>query len=435
MDLLTQITDNMARSESYVEDVEGSAAQPNGGIRLLAYYLPQFHAIPENDAWWGKGFTEWTNVTKALPRFVGHYQPRLPGELGFYDLRTPDVLRRQAVLARRYGIEGFCFYYYWFGGKKLLETPLNMLLSQPDIDLPFCICWANGNWTRRWDGLDSEVLIAQRHSIKDDIEFARSLEVLFRDPRYIRINGRPLVMIYRAAILPDASATVSRWRDHFQKAGLGNPYIVMAQVYADDDPTIYGIDAAAGFPPHNVGFQGERVSRSSLQLFDSKYLGEVRDYEQMARFAASYHPENFKLFPGVCPSWDNEARRPGRGACFLGASPQSYGRWLEHACAYALQAKDKDERIVFVNAWNEWAEGAYLEPDRHYGYANLAETARVLNSVSFSDSESNPARMQSGQYKVRSTNESQESLAARLLRKSAHKVANAAENFAQLIRP
>jgi lipopolysaccharide biosynthesis protein len=380
MSLLAQLTANHGRSP-YYRDEEEFPRLTASPVRLIAYYLPQFHSIPENDTWWGRGFTEWTNVTKALPRFKGHYQPHLPGELGFYDLRQTRILKRQAELVRGYGLEGLCFHHYWFGGKTLLDTPIRLLLKHPEIDLPFCINWANENWSRRWDGSDEEVLIGQAHSSADDIAFAVSLEPLFRDPRYIRINGRPLLMVYRPKILPNARETVGRWRAHFQAIGLGDPYIVMAQVYGDADPRSYGMDAAAGFPPHNTGIDDVNI-RDALIHLDPDYGGQVVDYADLSAGAIANRPSAFRLFPGVCPSWDNEARRPGKGLTFVGASPAAYHSWLTAACESTFAVPDASERIVFINAWNEWAEGAHLEPDRHLGYAYLVETARVMAKLS-----------------------------------------------------
>ncbi len=377
MTLLEQITFNTSAGPEYEKDDPSVLKATSPLVRLIAFYLPQFHSIPENDAWWGKGFTEWTNVTKAVPRFAGHYQPRLPGELGFYNVTQADVLRRQAALARRYGIGGFCFHHYWFNGRRLLEKPLEILLENPDIDMPFCINWANENWTRRWDGQETAILLQQHHSPEDDIAFAKSLEPYFRDPRYIRIMGRPLLMLYRPGILPDAAATVARWRTHFKAAGFGDPYITMAQAFGDGDAAKYGMDAAVGFPPFWTGTANKEVS----DLFDPKYLCDVRDYATMAAETIAGYATNHRVFPGVCPSWDNEARRPGRGACFTGSTPEAYGGWLNTACDAAMRAFPDGERLVFINAWNEWAEGTYLEPDRHFGYAYLAQTARVLNKL------------------------------------------------------
>jgi lipopolysaccharide biosynthesis protein len=380
MDILTQIAANHARGEHY-QNKTALPPDTRSPVRLIAFYLPQFHPIPENDLWWGKGFTEWTNVSKALPRFKGHYQPHLPGELGFYDLRLPQVLRQQAELVRDHGLAGLCFHHYWFDGKPLLDTPIRLLLENKDIDLPFCVNWANEHWSRRWDGNDQEILIGQAHSPADDIAFAASLEPLFRDPRYIRVNGRALLMLYRPRLLPDAAATVRRWREHFHAAGLGNPYVVMAQGFGDDDPRPYGLDAAAGFPPHRSGFDAPPM-QDSLERLDPDFQGIVVRYADMAAAALANQPAEFRLFPGVCPSWDNEARKPARGFCALGATPAAYHDWLAAACEGALAFPDPDERIVFINAWNEWAEGAHLEPDRHFGYAYLNETAKVVAKLS-----------------------------------------------------
>jgi lipopolysaccharide biosynthesis protein len=235
-----------------------------------------------------------------------------------------------------------CFHHYWFGGKTLLDTPIRLLLEHPEIDLPFCINWANENWSRRWDGSDEEVLIGQAHSSADDIAFAVSLEALFRDPRYIRIDGCPLLIVYRPKILPNARQTVGRWRAHFQAVGLGD-----ALIHLDPD-----------------------------------YRGQVVDYADLSAGAIANRPSAFRLFPGVCPSWDNEARRPGKGLTFVGATPAAYYSWLTAACETTFAVPDASERIVFINAWNEWAEGAHLEPDRHLGYAYLVETARVMAKLS-----------------------------------------------------
>jgi lipopolysaccharide biosynthesis protein len=373
-----QLTYNLGPGEHYEDAGEFSFSEPR--VRVIAYYLPQFHPIPENDEWWGKGFTEWTNVTKALPRFEGHYQPHLPGELGFYDLRLPDTLRAQAKLARKFGIYGFCFHYYWFAGRKLLETPLNNLLANPDIDIRFCINWANESWSRRWDGSEADVLMEQRYSEADDIAFARALESIVRDPRYITIGGRPLIMLYRPRVLPDAAATVRRWREQFKSMGLPDPYIVVAQAFGEKDPRPFGMDAAAGFPPH-LWWDLPSADNGAVQSLTTGYQGRRISYDELAQSAAEFDSKEYTQFPGVCPSWDNEARKPGRGMSFVGTTPHRYGAWLDNACRRTLRRQNSDERLVFVNAWNEWAEGTHLEPDRHFGYAYLNETGRVLSGL------------------------------------------------------
>ena len=435
--LLRQYLRNVSRGPDHEADRPGMLAPVAPAVRLIAFYLPQFHAIPENDRWWGAGFTEWTNVTKALPRFEGHYQPRLPADLGFYDLAHSDALQRQAVLARRYGIAGFCFHHYWFAGQRLLQTPLDNLLAHPEIDLPFCVNWANESWTRRWDGSEHEVLMEQRHSPEDDIAFAASLEPLFRDPRYIKVDGRPLLMLYRPGILPDAAATVRRWRAHFIAAGLGDPYVVMAQAFNDGDPAAYGMDAAAGFPPFWAGHACPRIG-GSQPLLDPEFGGEVIGYEAMAAATVASWQTDAKLFPGVCPAWDNQARRPGGGFCFTGSSPELYGRWLRAACRMAARAEIEDERLVFINAWNEWAEGAYLEPDRHYGFAYLAETARVLGD--FAEAAGGvigpgaPAQAGLPALAAESTQARARRVVRRLVRRGADTLADTAEGLARRLR-
>lgn len=354
------------------------AAHP---VRLIAYYLPQFHAVPVNDAAWGRGFTEWTNVTKALPRLAGQVQPRLPADLGFYDLNRPEVIAAQAALAKRAGIWGFCIHDYWFSGEKVLETPLRLILDHPEIDLRFCLNWANENWTRRWDGADAEVILGQKHAPGDAEAYIDSIAPALRDPRYIRVDGRPLVMLYRPGTLPDPAGTVARWRARAREIGIGDLYVVMPQGFGEADPRPHGMDAAAGFPPHHSGWgQRQRLDHRRLQQLDPKSGVKTRSYDAMAAHAMANRPTDHRLLPGVCPSWDNEARRTGRGDVFLGATPAKYGHWLRAAMRAATEAP-AEERIVFLNAWNEWAEGAVLEPCRHYGHAWLAETRRSLDAL------------------------------------------------------
>jgi len=364
----------MAEEENrFVPLAEGTRV--SSSIKLIAFYLPQFHPIPENDDWWGKGFTEWTNVTRARPQFVGHYQPRLPGELGFYDLRLKEVQKRQIELARMYGIHGFCYHHYWFGGKRLLERPLNQVLANPDLDFPFCVCWANENWTRRWDGRDTEILISQQYSPADDLAFIKDLDPILRDPRYIRVDGKPLLAVYRPGLLPDAKATAARWRRYCIEAGIGELFLCSTTSFENADPLSYGFDAAIEFPPNN---QPPPVIINRVRLLNQQFGGMICDYGEMVERSRSWSKPSFRVFPGVMPSWDNEARRPGKGTIFAYSSPEAYAEWLENACQRAAETLEPEQRLVFVNAWNEWAEGAYLEPDRRYGYAYLQATSDVL---------------------------------------------------------
>jgi len=345
-------------------------------IRLIAFYLPQFHPIPENDEWWGKGFTDWRNVASAKPQFVGHYQPHLPGELGFYDLRLIEIQRRQIDLAKMYGLYGFCYHYYWFGGKRLLERPLNQVLANKGLDLPFCICWANENWTRRWDGLDEDVLMGQNYSPEDDLAFIQALEPALRDDRYIRIDKRPLIIVYRPELLPDAKATAGRWRAYCEDVGIGGIYLASTRAFENRDPRDFGFDAAIEFPPNN---SGPPILNEEVELLNPNYRGIIYDYRCFVERSRRYKKKNYKLFRGVTPGWDNEARRPGRGTTFIFSTPEAYAGWLDNACRDTLRNFEGEARLVFVNAWNEWAEGCHLEPDQKYGYAYLECTKEVLS--------------------------------------------------------
>lgn len=348
-------------------------------VRLIAYYLPQFHTIPENDLWWGKGFTEWTNVTKAQPLFEGHYQPHLPADLGFYDLRLPEVREAQAQLAKRYGIYGFCYYYYWFAGKRLLHLPIDEVLSSKKPDFPFCICWANENWTRRWDGAEHEVLMAQEHSRESNQAFAESIIHILLDDRYIRINGAPLLIIYRSDILPHPLRTTEEWRKVFRQRGVGEVHLSLAATFNSSfvDPKTLGFDSAVQFPPHGITAMEIAAPQTAVPNFSGKFY----DYRDTAIKNTANNLPPYKLFPAVMTSWDNTARRKTAAHSFLDSNPDAYEIWLRGAIEKAKQRYSGDERLVFINAWNEWAEGAHLEPDQKYGHGYLSATYKALHGT------------------------------------------------------
>lgn len=345
-------------------------------VRLIAFYLPQFHPIPENDSWWGKDFTEWTNVKKGRPNFVGHYQPRLPGDLGFYDLRDPDIMERQASLCKTYGVQGWCFYYYWFAGKRLLDLPLNQMIANSRPDIPFCLCWANENWTKKWDGGDNAILIAQRHSDEDDKVVIMDLIRYMRHPNYIRINGKPLLLIYRIALFPHIARTVEQWRQICRAQEIGEIYLVMVESWEvmGPNPATFGFDASVEFPPHNMLF---RPVAPPGWLLNAEFAGTILDYREGVLRSIGSQTANFVRFRTVMPSWDNTARRQNTPHIFVNSSPGAYQAWLETALAMTSEERRGDERIVFINAWNEWAEGAYLEPDQRYGYQFLEATLKA----------------------------------------------------------
>jgi glycosyltransferase involved in cell wall biosynthesis len=349
--------------------------------KLICFYLPQYHPIPENNAWWGEGFTEWTNVQPAQPQFAGHYQPHVPGELGYYNLLDPAVQHRQVELAKLYGIGGFCFYFYWFGGERLLESPIENYLNDSSLDLPFCLCWANENWSRRWDGLDSEILIAQQHSAEDDLAFIQHVARYMRDPRYIRIDGKPLLLVYRPSLLPSARETAARWQNWCRVNGIGEIYLAYTQSFETVNPARYGFDAAIEFPPNNSAPPDITDTANPL---GADFGCTVYDWTVFVERSEHYKQPDYTLLRSVCPSWDNTARRKNRGTVFLNNTPALYKRWLENAISDTVANRtNPDERLVFVNAWNEWAEGAHLEPDTRYGYAWLQATRNALSGQTY----------------------------------------------------
>jgi GT2 family glycosyltransferase/SAM-dependent methyltransferase len=349
-------------------------------VRTIAFYLPQFHPIAENDVWWGPGFTEWTNVTKARPNYVGHYQPRLPADLGYYDLRLTEVMEKQAELARRYGVGGFCFYYYWFAGKRLLERPIEQMLETGKPDFPFCLCWANENWTRRWDGQENEILMAQNHSDEDDLAVIHDLMRYFRSPNYIRIDGKPLILVYRITLFPDFKRTASIWREECRRAGMGEIYIAQVESFelaaAGTHPQDMGCDAAVEFPPQGMA----QPIDLTAPLLNPQFQGHVADYRDIAVRYATREMPAYKRFMSVMPGWDNTARRQDNSYSFTEATPGSFQAWMETTVARTKQQFSGDERLVFINAWNEWAEGTYLEPDRRFGHTFLEAHRNALDA-------------------------------------------------------
>ncbi|PYT86766.1 MAG: glycosyl hydrolase, partial [Acidobacteria bacterium] len=353
--------------------------------------LPQFHPIPENDAWWGKGFTEWTNVVKAKPLFRGHYQPHLPAGLGFYDLRLPEVRQAQVDLAREYGLYGFCYYHYWFNGKRLLHRPFDEVLASGNPDFPFCLCWANENWTRIWDGGDSEVLMKQTYSEEDDLAHIRWLAHAFADSRYIRVENKPLFIIYRAHKLPDLLKTTTVWREECRRLGIGEVFLCRIDTASDTVlPSEAGLDAAVEFQP-DWGSLGPVLGsrhRKRFHLDDwrfflrRKLLGDdtrVYDYSELVETMSRRPLPPYPRFPCVTPSWDNSPRRRSGATVFLGSTPELFERWLTATLSRAV-ASDNRPPILFMNAWNEWGEGNHLEPDQQHGRSYLEAVRGAVSS-------------------------------------------------------
>jgi lipopolysaccharide biosynthesis protein len=365
--------------------------------RLIALYLPQFHPVPENDEWWGPGFTEWTNVAAARARFRGHHQPQLPGELGFYDLRLPQTRDAQATLARQHGIHGFCYYHYWFSGSRLLKQPFEDVLSSKAPDFPFCLCWANESWTRAWDGLERHILRKQEYSAADNQRHIEWLLRAFHDDRYIRIDGMPVFVFYKLHDIPDVSQMLTMWRAEAKRNGLPGLYLCAMRTGftegADAELLANGVDAVIDFQPNgaalplsgNLTSRLSVVARKTLPVSVCAALAKfvttdrVLDYGKVVEFnIARSWPKDYTKFPCVFPSWDNSSRRKA-ATIIQNSDPRKFQQWLE-AAIECVQPYAGDRRMVFINAWNEWAEGCHLEPDRKNGRAFLNATLAAVQT-------------------------------------------------------
>lgn len=352
-------------------------------VRPIAFVLPQYHPIPENDMWWGKGFTEWANVTKANPLYAGHYQPHLPADLGFYDLRLPEARKVQADLAKEYGIFGFCYYHYWFNGKRLLNRPLDDMLQSKEPDMPFMFCWANENWTRRWDGKEEEILIKQEYSDQDDLEHMQWLcNEVFCDDRYIRVNNCPVFVVYRPDLFPDIKKTTELWRQLAKEKGYDDLYLCTTESFNNVvDPAKINFDASIEFSAHQVIKKEFPKSKKQRLLekwgFMRKRKFSLRDYRAGVEESKSRKVPEYRLYRSVTPSWDNTARRNENGVIAIGSSPTIYEEWLKHTIQN-FEPFSPEENFIFINAWNEWAEGNHLEPCIKYGRKYLEATKGAL---------------------------------------------------------
>lgn len=356
-------------------------------IRPIAIHLPQFHPFPENDEWWGKGFTEWTNVTKAKPLFEGHYQPHLPADLGFYDLRLEEARLAQEALAKEYGIYGFCYYHYWFNGKRLLHEPVDRKLNNPKEDLPFMLCWANENWTRAWDGAEKEVLIEQNYSLEDDELHIRFLfENVFNDPRYIRIENKIFFAVYRPVKFPDLEKTIKLWREIATEYGEELFLAYMKNPSFNNNPNTGLFDVAIDFQP-NFQYKPNKRIPTYKERFERKFLGkraftfdnDVINYNDYLEIAKKHQNFNNKTFPGITPMWDNTSRRKYKALVVNGSTPELYGNWLEYILKKYKEVNSED-KFVFINAWNEWAEGNHLEPCQKWGRQYLEVTKEKFDN-------------------------------------------------------
>ncbi len=349
-------------------------------LKPIAIYLPQYHTIPENDKWWGEGFTEWTNVKKATSYFDGHYQPHVPLDGQYYDLSDNSVLEKQADLARQFGIEGFCFYHYWFSGHLLLEKPLHNMLNAQTPKMPFCLCWANENWTRTWDGQDKQVLIEQHYSLEDDKRHIDYLMPFFKDERYIKIDNKPVFLMYRTELHPNIQEATRLWREEAKKAGFEDLYLIRVENHLKGiQPSEHGCDAAMEFAPDS-NFKGKKVVKNNfLKYLSGKllhktgirtnvhYQNGIYTYKWMVDKLINRPKRPYKFFRTVFPTWDNSARRKIHATIYLDSTPSLFENWVSKMAKQTRENLPPNEQLLFINAWNEWGEGCHLEPDEKWG--------------------------------------------------------------------
>jgi ADP-heptose:LPS heptosyltransferase len=394
----THMAATLASLSSQPQTARGAGGEAESLARIFAFYLPQFHPIGENNYGHRSGFTEWDNVIKARPLFRGHYQPRVRGELGYYDLRSVDVMREQIRLANDHGIAGFCFYYYYFQGKKLLYKPIDNYLKS-DIKAPFFFLWANENWSRRWDGGDNEIIVSQDHSPEDDLAFIRELLPVFADDRYVKVAGKPILLIYKTHLFPNILQSTEMWRNEVVKHGFPGLYLVMADDWASDlpHPRALGFDASYEIPSNLVPEQVLWQNTKDLGLKNG-FEGRIVDYRRFASFHLGRPFPDYKRFRTVMAPWDNTPRYGPRAMVHVNTDNDSYKLWLSQALIDTRRRYSPEEQIVFLHSWNEWCEGTYVEPDGRYGRRLLEETKEVvdeLGSIAVAQSKADP---QMGMY-------------------------------------
>ncbi|QEC69077.1 lipopolysaccharide biosynthesis protein [Panacibacter ginsenosidivorans] len=368
--------------------------------RLIAYYLPQYHPIPENDAWWGTGFTEWTNVAKAKPLFNGHYQPHFPADLGYYDLRVPEVREQQEAMARQYGIEGFMYYHYWFGnGRVLLERPMQQMLRAKKNNFPFCLCWANESWKGVWHGVSTgKTLIEQTYPGKSDYEkhFYYLLDA-FNDERYIKVDNKPVFNVYMPLNLPDIHEFANTFHELAIKEGFSGMYLIGSRCPIDWNPCQYGFSGVIGSEMANLRIKQrsyfskkkiylvKKIQSHTQQLAKKKMFAPnkiplVTAYENIIDQLITDKTFSFDYYPCAVPNWDNTPRAGADGLVFHHSTPQLFGKHLQHALQ-KVSHLPAERQFVFIKSWNEWAEGNYLEPDQQFGYGYLEEIKQQLQAI------------------------------------------------------
>ncbi|MBU5455562.1 glycosyltransferase WbsX family protein [Caproiciproducens sp. MSJ-32] len=356
-------------------------------MKVIAFYLPQFHEIEENNKWWGKGFTEWTNTKKSIQLFKGHYQPREPLNDFYYNLLDPKTREWQAELAKKYGIYGFCYYHYWFKGKKLLEKPAEEILKLKSPKLPFCFSWANEPWTRAWDGREKEVLMPQDYGDKNDwVEHFNYLLPFFKDERYIKIDNKPMFLIYRSASIPCCDEMIELWNDFAVKNGFNGIYFIKTLNSFEIDTKNKNFNAQVEFEPmftlvHDYGVSKKIIRkmksllRNSINFKNYLFLN-IEDYDYVWQRIIK-RKRNYQLttYLGAFVDWDNSPRKGTKATIFKGSNPEKFKNYFKEQ---VKKSKQNGTEFLFINAWNEWAEGTYLEPDKKYGFAYLEAIKEVL---------------------------------------------------------
>lgn len=349
--------------------------------RIIAIHLPQYYPFPENDEWWGKGFTEWRNVASAKPRFRGHYQPHIPADLGFYDLRLKECRLAQEDLARQYCINGFCYYHYWFNGHLIMEKPVEAKLANTEESLPFMLCWANENWHRNWSMKKDVTLISHHYSKEDDIAHFQYLLPFFKDERYIKIKGKPVFALYKTQLIPNVERFVETFQEEARKHGM-ELYICKFESNGNMGKEFMkkGIDASIDFQPQNRGHfdRGKSPIHSLFKLFGKERYYTL-GYKGFVDHQIKREAKDYKMFPGVCPCWDNAPRRVGQQFfAFTNVEVSDFKRWFEFTYNNFIPFSE-EENLIFINAWNEWAEGCHIEPDMKYGLGFLEAIKDVVN--------------------------------------------------------
>ena len=368
--------DKFNKFSEYEENIDFSKYETN--IKVIALYLPQFHEIEENNKFWGKGFTEWVNVKKCKPRFKGHNQPRLPGDsngfLSYYRLNDIKIIESQIKLAKSHGIYGFGIYYYWFSGKELLEKPLNLFIKYSNIKFRFLLIWANENWTKRWDGKEKEILIKQSYNEKDPSLFIKNIKKYIKDERYVCLDKRPILGLYEPNKIPNIKKTIEIWRKTSRKIGIGELFILICinNNKTQDFQNLNLFDASYEFPPRN-SFQNRRIEYNKTFIYSYSELL----YKSLNLNDSSINTTKLPFFRGAMVEWDN---CPRINVCvvFNNYSPEQFYMYNKIIVEWTKKHYNKDYRFIFINAWNEWGEGAYLEPDKKYGYASINSLSKAL---------------------------------------------------------